>query len=598
VAAIVGYFDVKKQLPETTLKTMLSAAYMPSACNQQAWQTEFSGLGVVAQKSDATNDYDCAETERIVMTGEFESLEVGGGMPRLDRMTDQQVALLRGGFVWALMDESQQRFFIVNDHFGRHPLYIVKYKEAVLFATQIKVLLAALPVKPELDKQAVAMMLSIGEMVGNQTLVSGIKTLAAGSVLSIDAMGMQQHQYWQYSYQQDFSKNKKQAITEIGSALEQSVHRAVKHSDTLTVPLSGGLDSRFILGLANKEKQVHAYTWGVPGCRDLIYAKKTSQKINCTHDLFEFSPNYLQDYADKGVWITEGQIPVVNFHVLPYVERLAEDGNLTLLDGYAGDVAFGGNFIQSSWMNNSNESEVVEHLWRWRLNSTVQKFQQSKEVSSFIQEAKPLFMQTYAEYQGETSMDTVMAFLMDNRIRRVTVGGSELFRTQFSVKQPFMDVDLINAINCVPHEWRKRHRLYVDVLKHSAPDVAAVAWQRTCIPVSSPYVFSWLSLASQRAYKEARKIMPLPDLMGNDSPSQFGVWFREDLRSYVESVIFSEQSYDRGVLPMSLLEQAWEKHLANEIDASAFLGAAMSIELFARLFMDDLSATIQKFSEK
>ncbi len=598
MAAIVGYFDVKKQLPETTLKTMLSAAYMPSACNQQAWQTEFSGLGVVAQKSDATNDYDCAETERIVMTGEFESLEVGGGMPRLDRMTDQQVALLRGGFVWALMDESQQRFFIVNDHFGRHPLYIVKYKEAVLFATQIKVLLAALPVKPELDKQAVAMMLSIGEMVGNQTLVSGIKTLAAGSVLSIDAMGMQQHQYWQYSYQQDFSKNKKQAITEIGSALEQSVHRAVKHSDTLTVPLSGGLDSRFILGLANKEKQVHAYTWGVPGCRDLIYAKKTSQKINCTHDLFEFSPNYLQDYADKGVWITEGQIPVVNFHVLPYVERLAEDGNLTLLDGYAGDVAFGGNFIQSSWMNNSNESEVVEHLWRWRLNSTVQKFQQSKEVSSFIQEAKPLFTQTYAEYQGETSMDTVMAFLMDNRIRRVTVGGSELFRTQFSVKQPFMDVDLINAINCVPHEWRKRHRLYVDVLKHSAPDVAAVAWQRTCIPVSSPYVFSWLSLASQRAYKEARKIMPLPDLMGNDSPSQFGVWFREDLRSYVESVIFSEQSYDRGVLPMSLLEQAWEKHLANEIDASAFLGAAMSIELFARLFMDDLSATIQKFSEK
>ena len=597
MAAIVGYFDLNNQLPETTLKTMLSAAYVPSACNLLSWRTEVSGLGVVVQKSDASNVYDCSETERIVMTGGFESLEDSDSMPRLDQMTDQQIALLRGGFIWVRMDEAQQRFCIVNDHFGRYPLYLVKYKGAILFSTQIKTLLAALPVKPELDKQAVAMMLSIGEMVGNQTLVSGIKTLAAGSVLSIYANGIHQHKYWQYSYQQDFSKNKKKAIAEIGSALEQSVHRAVKQSDTLTVPLSGGLDSRFILGLANKEKRVHAYTWGVPGCRDLIYAEKTSQKIKCEHDLFEFSPNYLQDYADKGVWLTEGQIPVVNFHVLPYVDRLTEGGNLTLLDGYAGDAVLGGNFIKPAWLNNSNTAEVADNLWDWRLNSTVQKFQKSKEVSDFIKEAKPLFMQTYAEYQGETSMDVVMAFLMDNRVRRVTVGGTELFRTQFAVKQPFMDVDLINAINSVPHEWRNRHRLYVDVLKQTAPDVAAVAWQRTCIPVSSPYVFSWLSLAGQKAYREARKIIPLPDLMGNDSPSQFGVWFREDLHSYVESVLFSEQTYDRGVLPMTLLEQVWKKHLANESDASAFLGAAMSIELFSRLFMDDLPSTIQKFSE-
>jgi len=166
------------------------------------------------------------------------------------------------------------------------------------------------------------------------------------------------------------------------------------------------------------------------------------------------------------------------------------------LDGYAGDAVLGGNFIKPAWLNNSNTAEVADNLWDWRLNSTVQQFQQSKEVSDFIKEAKPLFVQTYAEYQGETSMDVVMAFLMDNRVRRVTVGGTELFRTQFTVKQPFMDVDLMNAINSVPHEWRNRHRLYVDVLKQTAPDVAAVAWQRTCIP-SLPLMFlvgyHWLS---------------------------------------------------------------------------------------------------------
>ena len=596
MSIIVGYFDEKKQLPEVTLKKMLAATYAPSAIDQCFWQTEVMGLGVINQSSDAVSVCGCTDTEKIVMTGAFESQSNNSSFPRLDKMDDESIALLRGGFVWVLMDEQKQRFFIANDHFARYPLYIARYRGAILFSSQIKALLAALPNTQSLDKSAVAMMLSVGELVGNQTLVAGIETLPAGNVLTIDAEGAHQHSYWQYRYQQDLSLNKQDAIQSVGEALTQSVQRAVENIDTVTVPLSGGLDSRFILDLANKSKQVHAYTWGVPDCRDLIYAKKAAQKINCPHDFFEFTPNYLEQYADKGVWITEGQLPVVNFHVLPYVNRLAEDGNLTLLDGFAGDAVLGGNFIKSEWLNNPSQNDVSERLWRWRLNSTVDLLQ-SSELRKAVLESKELFSEVYAQYTGETSMDSVMAFLMDNRVRRVTTGGTEIFRTQFSVKQPFMDVDLIMAINCVPHEWRKRHRFYLEVLNKFSPDMAAVAWQRTCLPMNIPYTFSWLSLATQKAYKEARKKIPLPDLMANDSPSQFGEWFKSDLKAYVEQVLFSERTYDRAVLPMSTLEDAWQKHLAGKLDASSFLGAAISIELFARLFLDDLQGNIQRFTD-
>jgi len=590
VSVIVGYFDLKKQLPSETLATMLEASYVVSG-TKVSFQEPWGGLGVISQLSDKQSVYEC-DGSTIGLVGEFES---DCALPRLDTMDDAQIALLRGGFIWAQMNVAQQRFLIVNDHFARHPLYVVAYKDAILFATQIKALLAALPVKPELDKAAVAMMLSIGELVGNQTLVSGVETLAAGSVLELSANGKTQHQYWQYRYQQDFSINKKDAIESIGEALSQSVQRATAGCETATVPLSGGLDSRFILGLANQKKSVHAYTWGVADCRDLIYAKKTAEKIQCEHDFFEFLGDYLQQYADEGVWITEGQLPVVNFHVLPYVNRLAEDGHLTLLDGFAGDAILGGNFIKPMWFNNIDQTDVANKLWSWRLNGTL-KHLQSDSLSVMARESKDLFSDVYAQYQSETSMDSVMSFLMDNRVRRVTTGGTEIFRTQFAVKQPFMDVDLITAINCVPHAWRKRHRLYLQVLKEFAPDVAAVAWQRTCLPTTVPYALSWASLAAQKGYKEARKYLPLPDLLGNDSPSQFSEWFRFELKDYVFSVLFSERAYDRHVLSMDALEEAWDKHQAGEIDAAAFLGAAMSIELFARLFLDDLDSSIQRFS--
>jgi len=594
MVAIVGYFDLKNQLPTETLNTMLKAVYTVSG-SEKSYCEQWGGLGVVTQSSDQSSLIECEGLSKIAFIGAFESSPESTEIPRLDQMDAEQLSLLRGGYIWAQMDVQKQQFIIVNDHFARHPLYVTKYKEAVLFSTQIKSLLSALPSEQALDKNAVAMMLSIGEVVGNQTLIEGVETLAAAHILTIDKQGSQYNPYWQYSYQQDFSINKKDAIQSVGEMLTQSVDRAVSCSDTVTVPLSGGLDSRFLLGLANKNKDVHAYTWGVPDCRDLIYAKKIAKKINCKHDCFEFIPNYLEKYADQGVWITEGQIPVINFHVLPYVNRLAKDGNFTLLDGFAGDAVLGGNFIKSSWFNNPNATEVADELWYWRLNDTV-KLLQTDELSNIAANSKEIFSNIYTEYQGETSMDSVMAFLMDNRVRRTTTGGTEIFRTQFSVKQPFMDVDLITAINQVPHKWRKRHRLYVDVLSKFAPDVASVAWQRTCLPPATPYVLSWSSLAAQRAYKEARKYLPLPDLIGNDSPSQFGEWFQMELKAYIEGVLFSERTYDRNILPMNSLEIAWSMHQAGEIDASSFLGSAVSIELFARLFMDDLNASIQRFS--
>jgi len=595
MTAIVGYFDLKNQLPRDTLDTMLKAVYTVSG-SERSYHEQWGGLGVVIQQpSKQSSFFECEDLSKIGLIGAFESSPEKEGIPRLDQMDFEQISLLRGGYIWVQMDVQKKQFIIVNDHFARHPLYIAKYKEAVLFSTQIKALLSALPNEQTLDKNAVAMMLTIGEVVGNQTLIEGVETIAAAQILTIDKEGSQYNPYWQYSYQQDFSINKKDAIQSIGEMLTQSVERAISRSEIVTVPLSGGLDSRFLLGLANKTKDVHAYTWGIPDCRDLIYAKKTAKKINCQHDCFEFTPNYLEKYADQGVWITEGQIPVINFHVLPYVNRLAADGNFTLLDGFAGDVVLGGNFIKSNWLNNPNGQEVANELWSWRLNSTV-KALESNELLTVVANAKEIFSNIYTEYQGETSMDSVMAFLMDNRIRRTTTGGSEIFRTQFAVKQPFMDVDLMTAINQVPHQWRKRHRLYVDILNKFAPDVASVAWQRTCLPPATPYVLSWSSLAAQRAYKEARKYLPLPDLIGNDSPSQFGEWFQMELKAYVTEVLFSERTYDRNILPMNALEMAWSKHQTGEIDASSFLGAAISIELFARLFMDDLDASIQRFS--
>jgi hypothetical protein len=363
------------------------------------------------------------------------------------------------------------------------------------------------------------------------------------------------------------------------------------------VPLSGGLDSRFILDLAVQGgSKATAYTWGVEGCRDLTYASSVAHKLGCSHQSYFFDPAYLAKQAERGVWLTEGQTPATNFHVLPYLDLLAENRHDLILDGFAGDAVLGGNFITPDWYQEPDVSIAAEGLWQWR-RSSFDNGWNSPALDNMRSTARELFTATYMRASGRTPMDKAMAFLIDNRVRRTTVCGSELFRSRIHVRQPFMSPKFMESISHLPHTWRKRHRFYVDVMRRYAPSSAAAPYQRTMLPASAPYWQSWLALALQRTYSMAGKRLPFLPPMSGKSPSDFPAWLRGPLRPYVENVLLSERTLDRAIVPPDVTKLVVSTHMAGGSDFSALIGAMISIELFCRLFVDDLASSVRQFSE-
>lgn len=186
-------------------------------------------------------------------------------------------------------------------------------------------------------------------------------------------------------------------------------------------------------------------------------------------------------------------------------------------------------------------------------------------------------------------MDKTMAFLTDNRVRRITTCGTELFRSQMLVKQPFMDADVIEAMRTVPHVWRKRHHFYLSVLKQFAPRSAGAQYQRTMLPASAPYSLNLLSMAFQRGYGLLEKRAGFPHLFKGKSPSDFEQWFRGTLKGYVEDVLLSERALSRGIVNPDVVRQAVSLHMAGTRDHASLIGAMISIEVFCRLFLDNLA---------
>lgn len=601
---IVGYFDPDSILADDVLARMLVALGSSEELVISMERNSWAGVGI-ANYANACGVSGASPERRYVVLGALQSSDgiaisheaiaekcFGEGTAPSD------LTKIRGGFVAAILDSVSRTVSLVSDRFGSYPLYVYRYKTAWLFSSQIKSILSVMPERPKLNMSSVSTMLSIGEVIGDLSMVEGVDTLPAAATMKIAATGMEMHKYWRYVYEENLASDWEESVIRIGNAIGVAVSRSVHGSTSPAVPLSGGLDSRFLLDIACQEgAQPKAYTWGTPGCRDIEYARDVADRLKCKHETFNFEPDYLARLGDLGVWLTEGNTPAVNFHVLPYVNLLASRGHDRILDGFAGDGVLGGNFISSEWLDQPDLAFAAEHLWRWR-RSGFDGGWRHPALTRFHSRAAALFKDAYLEYPGHSSMDKAMAFLIDNRVRRITTCGTELFRSRLPVKQPFMDIDVIDATRTVPHIWRRRHRLYLAVLKDFAPVSSKARYQRSMIPASAPYFMTLLSMAGQRGCGMLEKRVGFPNFFSGKSPSNFREWLKGPLKDYVEQVLLSEKALDRGVVPADFVRDVVCSHMDGSRDFTALIGAMISIENFNRLFIDDISGSISRFSTK
>lgn len=599
---IFGYYDPQQRLPESTLDRMAQTLRAGATDISAIERSTTAGFGIVNYAGAGLIEGGAGA--RYTVLGHFDAFGPDGSLHMhadiaqccLGADSVSGIEQIRGSFAAVVLNHAKGTVALVTDRFASQPMYVFSHENVWYFASQIKAILAVLPCAARIDQESVATMLAIGEVVGNRTLVSGVSTLPAASVMILSAEGVTRRRYWQYVYEQNQQSNWHEAVDRAGATLKQAVAREVSHGESVGVPLSGGLDSRFALDLASQlGDSPQAYTWGISGCRDIRYAQEVTSRLGCQHETFIFDEGYLAKLAERGVWLSEGHTPATNFHVLPYVDTLASKGHDILLDGFAGDGVLGGNFISDAWLNSSDFSATAAALWQWRRKGFDDGWRHPA-MDDLQQLGNEIFINTYREYPGQTPMDAAMAFLIDNRVRRITTCGTEIFRSRIPVRQPFMDADFMDVIRTLPHGWRKRHKFYLAVLKKFAPVSAAAPYQRTMLPATTPFWMNWFSLAAQKGYGRLSSIIGGPDLLKGKSPSNFPSWFRGVLRPYIEGILLSARTLDRGVLPADAVRDAVRQHMDQERELSSLLGAMLSLELFCRLFIDDLSGTVSRFS--
>src|SRR6266705_122553 len=261
---------------------------------------------------------------------------------------------LRGQFAIALWDERRRQLQLGRDRFGIAPLFWTRQGDWLLFASEIKGLLASgmVPVRP--DRRGIDHVFTFSAVPGPRTCFEGVQLLPPGHCLRIApgseggaAPIINERTYWEMDFpdqgDEDPGADQRRLVHDFEQVLLKAVEKRLRADVPVGAYLSGGLDSSIIVAMACRLKgpAINTYTIRVddPALDELSAASLSARHIGTKPPIVqEFrASDALATYPEL---IQAAEAPVIDTScaaLLQLAQRVHACGQKVVLTGEGAD---------------------------------------------------------------------------------------------------------------------------------------------------------------------------------------------------------------------------------------------------------------------
>jgi asparagine synthase (glutamine-hydrolysing) len=518
-----------------------------------------------------------------------------------------------GMFAFALWDKSDRVLVLARDRLGEKPLYYGRQFAGgpFLFGSELKALAQHPAFRPEVDRQALTLLLRYMYVPAPFSIYHGIAKLPPGTVLTLRSASDEPviEHYWSGA-----------AVAEAGvadplqlgdeeavDALEQLLDGAIGHQMIADVPLgaflSGGVDSSAVIALMQKlsSRPVKTFTIGFreKGYDEAEHAKAVARHLGTEHTELYVTPDEaraviprLPDIYDEP-FADASQIPT---HL---VSALARKHVTVALSGDGGDEMFGGynryGLTAGVWSKISGVprpirraagkamTAVSSSAWTKLGNAAggmLPKLAQVDRLGDKVHKGAPLLgSQSVAELYGG-----MISLWRDP--------GSVVIGTAEPPSQATGETPALRGLGGI------ERMMALDMLGYLPDDILAKV-DRAAMAVSLetrvPYLdhhvveFAWRLpfdlkirngeskwILRQLLYRHVPKELIERPKMGFGVP--IGDWLRGPLRGWAESLLDERRLAAEGYFRPQPIRRLWDAHLSGRVDEQARLWVVLMFQ--------------------
>jgi asparagine synthetase B (glutamine-hydrolysing) len=364
-------------------------------------------------------------------------------------------SFLNGSFVIVIVDETEDIVLIANDRTAAKPLFTFNDGQAMYFGPEMKSLLLVPALERKLNLAAVADFLTNGHFTTEHTLIEGLETVDKATVLKLTTGGVARHRYWQFEFERegkDLGPDYYQA--RLAELLRKAVTRRLRNNNTYGILLSGGYDSRAILGCYLEERpsrELHTISWGreedIPDS-DCAVARRLARKLGAQHGFYKLTAEEIVDGFRDFVLLGEGLTDFPESYDV--FHRIREQQHVDIV--LRGDECFG----FSRWLKVHDEYTMFLSLNL----ATLQSIERYRKV------LKPYYHQLFCELDAETAHHVSLRcsaknihnrkdfFYLDARIKYYLNPLNCVKNFAIESFTPLLDRDILDFVCALPVRYR------------------------------------------------------------------------------------------------------------------------------------------------
>ena len=509
---------------------------------------------------------------------------------------------VEGMFGFALWDKARGRFLLGRDRLGVKPLYYMVSGDRLIFASEIKAILAIVESIGEPDPLALKEYLSFGYTPNDRSLFPGIKKLPPASLLVCEKGEIAIRSYWSPPQEIDESLSEADWAERIRADIVAAVRSEMVSDVPLGAFLSGGLDSSSVVAaMADASSEpIRTYAIGFDTGKagsyynELPFAKAVAERFGTQHKEILVRPE-VAELLPRLLWHMDEPVADSALITTYLVAQFAREDVKVILSGVGGDEIFGGyrRYLGEfyglfyarlpGWLR----SNLVAPVARWLPSDRHSPLLNlSRQARVFLEAHERSFedrYRTYVQVFGREGVEALAATLPR--------GGGDSFDSAFDATakgdalQRLMQVDLLTQL---PNDLL----MLTDKMTMAASIECRVPLLNhrlveTCsrIPAALRIRNGRLKHLLKLALKDVlpRDILERPK-RGFGAP--MGAWLKTELAPLAGSLLSRDSIAKRGWFDAGKVETLLAQHRDSREDHTDHLICLINLEVWARLFLD------------